>query len=66
MNSTTTQKHFIDDWSNLINPEKLPDKLDAYENVREGTKLQQSPANDGIWPQEVILEILLIVNLSQE
>ncbi|GFS76241.1 hypothetical protein TNCV_4667851 [Trichonephila clavipes] len=31
--SVTTQEHFIDDWSNLINPEELADKLDAYENM---------------------------------
>ncbi|GFY67103.1 stress response protein nst1 [Trichonephila inaurata madagascariensis] len=33
--STTTQEHFIDDWSNLINPEELADKLHVYENGRK-------------------------------
>ncbi|GFY47825.1 hypothetical protein TNIN_58911 [Trichonephila inaurata madagascariensis] len=43
--SATTQEHFIDDWSNLLKPVELVDKLDAYENVR--TKMRPSPANDG-------------------
>ncbi|GFY56190.1 hypothetical protein TNIN_412331 [Trichonephila inaurata madagascariensis] len=45
---TTTQEHFIYDWFNLINPDELADKLGAYENMLKGTKMQLSPANDGI------------------
>ncbi|GFV57940.1 hypothetical protein TNCV_3687771 [Trichonephila clavipes] len=50
--SATTQKHSIDDWSNLIKPEELAHKLDAYENVQKGTKMRPSPANDGINPRK--------------
>ncbi|GFW69042.1 hypothetical protein TNCV_2919401 [Trichonephila clavipes] len=45
------QEHFIDDWSNLIDTEELADKLDAYEDVREGTKMRPSPANEGMTPR---------------
>ncbi|GFW71846.1 hypothetical protein TNCV_3220221 [Trichonephila clavipes] len=50
-NSATTQDYFIDDWSNLINTEELADKLDSYENVREGIKMRPSPANEGMTPR---------------
>ncbi|GFS92569.1 CCHC-type domain-containing protein [Trichonephila clavipes] len=46
--SATTQEHFIDDWFNVISPEELADKLDAYENVRKGIKMLPSSANDGM------------------
>ncbi|GFY57621.1 hypothetical protein TNIN_413461 [Trichonephila inaurata madagascariensis] len=48
--SVSTQEHFIDDLSNLINPEEVTEKLDAHENVRKGTKMRPSPVNDGMTP----------------
>ncbi|GFU01550.1 gag-Pol polyprotein [Trichonephila clavipes] len=48
--SETTQEYFKDDWSNLINPDELADKLDAYENVRKGTKIQPPPEHDRMIP----------------
>ncbi|GFS58260.1 hypothetical protein TNCV_4916551 [Trichonephila clavipes] len=49
--SATTQEHFTDDQFYLINPEELADKLDGYENKRKGTKMQPSPAYNGMTPR---------------